>query len=41
MSVLRGILGPLGDRYMERDAKTLALVEAFDAREGEEQPTTA
>jgi NAD(P)-dependent dehydrogenase (short-subunit alcohol dehydrogenase family) len=41
VSVLRGIVGPLGDRWMERDAKSLALVEAFDARAGEEQPTTA
>lgn len=41
LSLLRGIANPLSDRFMERDAKTLALVEQFDAREGEEQPTTA
>lgn len=41
VSVLRGILNPLTDRFMERDAATLSLVADFDAREGEEQPTTA
>lgn len=41
VSVLRGILNPLTDRFMETDAATLSLVADFDAREGEEQPTTA
>jgi hypothetical protein len=41
MSVLLGILGPLGDARAERDAATLALVREIDARAGEDQPTTA
>jgi NAD(P)-dependent dehydrogenase (short-subunit alcohol dehydrogenase family) len=41
VSVLRGILGPLGDAQMERDATTQAIVRELDARGGEEQPTTA
>jgi NAD(P)-dependent dehydrogenase (short-subunit alcohol dehydrogenase family) len=41
VSVLRGILGPLGDAQMERDAATQAIVRELDARGGEEQPTTA
>jgi len=41
MSVLRGILGPLGDAQMEKDLKSRALVLEFDARAGEDQPTTA
>jgi NAD(P)-dependent dehydrogenase (short-subunit alcohol dehydrogenase family) len=41
MSVLRGILGPLGDARAQRDAATLALVRDIDARVGEDQPTTA
>jgi len=41
MSVLRGILGPLGDAQMEKDLKARALVLEFDARAGEDQPTTA
>jgi NAD(P)-dependent dehydrogenase (short-subunit alcohol dehydrogenase family) len=41
VSVLRGVLNPLTDRFMERDAATRALITDFDAREGEEQPTTA
>ena len=40
LSVLRGVLGPLLDRMQERDARTRAVVEKFDRREGEEQPTT-
>ncbi len=40
-SVLRGILNPLTDARAERDATTLALVREFDARAGEDQPTTA
>lgn len=39
--VLRGILGPLLDRHMERAAAVQALAEQMDARAGEEQPTTA
>ena len=41
VSVLRGVLGPLGDAQMERDAATQAIVRELDARGGEEQPTTA
>jgi NAD(P)-dependent dehydrogenase (short-subunit alcohol dehydrogenase family) len=41
MSVLRGILNPLTDARMERDATTQELVRELDARGGEEQPTTA
>ncbi len=41
MSALRGILGPLGDAQMEKDLKARALVLEFDARAGEDQPTTA
>ena len=41
MSVLRGILGPLGDIRFERDAPTQALVAQIDSRAREEQPTTA
>ena len=41
MSVLRGILGPLGDAHLERDLKARALVLEIDARAGEDQPTTA
>ena len=41
LSVLRGVLGPLGDAQMERDADTQALLREFDARSGEDQPTTA
>jgi NAD(P)-dependent dehydrogenase (short-subunit alcohol dehydrogenase family) len=41
MSLLRGILGPLGDAQAERDAATLQLVSQIDARAGEDQPTTA
>jgi NAD(P)-dependent dehydrogenase (short-subunit alcohol dehydrogenase family) len=40
-SVLRGIVNPLTDARAERDARTLALVREFDARSGEDQPTTA
>lgn len=38
--VLRGILGPLLDRYMERSGDTQSLARDMDARAGEEQPTT-
>jgi NAD(P)-dependent dehydrogenase (short-subunit alcohol dehydrogenase family) len=41
LSVLRGILNPLLDARMERDADTQAIVAQLDARGGEEQPTTA
>ncbi len=41
MSVLRGILNPLSDARMERDAATQALMREFDSRAGEDQPTTA
>jgi len=40
-SVLRGIVNPLGDARAEREERTLALVREFDARAGEDQPTTA
>jgi NAD(P)-dependent dehydrogenase (short-subunit alcohol dehydrogenase family) len=41
VSVLRGILNPLSDRQLERDAKMQALARELDSRGGEEQPTTA
>jgi NAD(P)-dependent dehydrogenase (short-subunit alcohol dehydrogenase family) len=41
MSVLRGILGPLGDARLERDEATQAHLRELDARAGEDQPTTA
>jgi NAD(P)-dependent dehydrogenase (short-subunit alcohol dehydrogenase family) len=41
VSVLRGMLNPLTDAQMERDAATQAIVRDLDARGGEEQPTTA
>ncbi len=41
MSVLRGILGPLGDARIERDAATQEFVRSIDARAGEDQPSTA
>jgi NAD(P)-dependent dehydrogenase (short-subunit alcohol dehydrogenase family) len=41
MSVLRGILGPLGDTLLERDQRTQMLLRAVDERVGEEQRTTA
>jgi NAD(P)-dependent dehydrogenase (short-subunit alcohol dehydrogenase family) len=40
-SVLRGILNPLADARAEREEETLAIVREFDARAGEDQPTTA
>ncbi len=40
-SVLRGVLGPLTDARAEREEETLAIVREFDARAGEDQPTTA
>jgi NAD(P)-dependent dehydrogenase (short-subunit alcohol dehydrogenase family) len=41
MSVLRGILGPLGDAQLERDQDTHENLRGLDARAGEDQPTTA
>jgi NAD(P)-dependent dehydrogenase (short-subunit alcohol dehydrogenase family) len=41
MSTLRGILNPLTDRRLERDAKTQAMARDLDSRGGEEQQTTA
>jgi NAD(P)-dependent dehydrogenase (short-subunit alcohol dehydrogenase family) len=41
MSLLRGLLNPLGDARLERDATSQRLLEALDARAGEDQPTTA
>ncbi|CAB4879715.1 unannotated protein [freshwater metagenome] len=38
---LRGIIGPLTDAHMERDARTREIVAELDARAGEEHPTTA
>ena len=41
VSVLRGVLNPLLDKQMLGDADTQAIARELDAREGEEQPTTA
>ncbi len=41
MSTLRGVLNPLSDARLERDAHTQALLREVDARAGEDQPTTA
>jgi NAD(P)-dependent dehydrogenase (short-subunit alcohol dehydrogenase family) len=41
MSTLRGILNPLIDSRMERDAQVQAVARELDSREGEEQPITA
>jgi NAD(P)-dependent dehydrogenase (short-subunit alcohol dehydrogenase family) len=41
LSVLRGILGPLSDAHLERDAEAQALLREFDSRAGQDQPTTA
>ncbi len=41
MSIFRGILNPLSDAQLARDAKTLARLREADARAGEDQPTTA
>jgi NAD(P)-dependent dehydrogenase (short-subunit alcohol dehydrogenase family) len=41
MFVLRGVLGPLLDRYMERDKDVQSIAARLDERAGEEQPTTA
>ncbi len=41
MSVLRGIVGPLGDVQLERDSENRAIILELDKRAGEDQPTTA
>jgi NAD(P)-dependent dehydrogenase (short-subunit alcohol dehydrogenase family) len=41
ISVLRGILGPLVDRQMERDTQVQAATRELDGRANQEQPTTA
>jgi NAD(P)-dependent dehydrogenase (short-subunit alcohol dehydrogenase family) len=41
MSTLRGILNPLNDVRLERDATVQAAARDLDSREGEEQPFTA
>ena len=41
LSVLRGIVNPLLDAQMERDAETQAIARELDARAGERTPTTA
>jgi NAD(P)-dependent dehydrogenase (short-subunit alcohol dehydrogenase family) len=41
MSVLRGVLNPLTDARMERDATVQGLLREIDKRAGEDQPTTA
>jgi NAD(P)-dependent dehydrogenase (short-subunit alcohol dehydrogenase family) len=41
LSWFRGILGPMGDAQMERDASVQDVLRSLDARAGEEQPTTA
>jgi NAD(P)-dependent dehydrogenase (short-subunit alcohol dehydrogenase family) len=41
LSVLRGILNPLMDLQMERDAETQAIARELDARAGQREPLTA
>ena len=41
LSVLRGILNPIGDRRFERDAKVRRALHAVEERAGQEQKTTA
>src|SRR6185312_360758 len=41
LSVLRGILNPLMDLQMERDAEAQAITRELDARAGEREPLTA
>jgi NAD(P)-dependent dehydrogenase (short-subunit alcohol dehydrogenase family) len=41
MSLLRGVLGPLGDARIERDEESLARLREADERAGQDQPTTA
>jgi NAD(P)-dependent dehydrogenase (short-subunit alcohol dehydrogenase family) len=40
-SVLRGVLNPLLDDYMVKDAQTQSMVSELDSRGGEEQPLSA
>ena len=40
-SVLRGIVNPVIDEQMRRDAETQAILRELDGRGGDEQPTTA
>jgi len=40
-SALRGIVNPLLDNYMVKDASVQEIVRGFDGRGGEEQPLTA
>src|SRR5205085_1503726 len=41
VSALRGLVNPLSDAQLERDARSQELLRAIDARAGEDQPTTA
>jgi len=41
LSALRGIVNPISDARLERDESTQQLLRDFDARTGEDQPTTA
>jgi hypothetical protein len=41
MSALRGILGPLSDARLERDAQVQSHLRQLDARAGEDQSTSA
>jgi NAD(P)-dependent dehydrogenase (short-subunit alcohol dehydrogenase family) len=41
MSLLRGIVNPLSDAQLERDANAQRLLRELDQRAGEDQPTTA
>lgn len=41
LSTLRGVINPLLDRRMERDAEIQAIAREMDGRAGEEQPTSA
>jgi NAD(P)-dependent dehydrogenase (short-subunit alcohol dehydrogenase family) len=40
LALLRGVVGPLLDARLERDAKGQAMLREIDARGGEDQPTT-
>ena len=41
VSLLRGIVGPLGDAALVRDTDSMAVLTELDARAGQDQPTTA
>jgi NAD(P)-dependent dehydrogenase (short-subunit alcohol dehydrogenase family) len=41
LSVLRGILNPLNDALLERDARVQSMIRKVEEREGQEQRTTA